>query len=129
MSNETVLVISDLQIPYHHIDSFHFLKELKRQYEALITQTASPIQFGNSLKFMSKVLELHYTKKVIILIDEYDTPITYSYLNKYYKKMVAFMKKLFSSGLKAICKNILFSTQPVIRTGEFCMDFFNSRMD
>ena len=72
----------------------------KRQYEALITQTASPIQFGNSLKFMSKVLELHYTKKVIILIDEYDTPITYSYLNKYYKKMVAFMKKLFSSGLK-----------------------------
>lgn len=73
----------------------------KRQYEALITQTASPIQFGNCLKFMSKVLELHYKKKVIILIDEYDTPITHAYLNKYYKKMVAFMKKLFSSGLKS----------------------------
>ncbi len=72
----------------------------KRQYEALLTQTAGPIQFGNSLKFMSKVLELHFNKKVIILIDEYDTPITSAYLNKYYKKMVAFMKKLFSSGLK-----------------------------
>ena len=69
----------------------------KRQYEALITQTASPIQFGNSLKFMSKVLNLHYNKKVIILIDEYDTPITYSYLNK---KTISFMKKLFSAGLK-----------------------------
>lgn len=31
--NDCILVISDLQIPYHHIDSFHFLKEIKKQFK------------------------------------------------------------------------------------------------
>jgi hypothetical protein len=33
MDNSCILVISDLQIPYHHIDSFLFLKELKKQFK------------------------------------------------------------------------------------------------
>ncbi len=33
MNNDRILVISDLQIPYHHIDSLLFLKELKRQFK------------------------------------------------------------------------------------------------
>ena len=28
-----ILVISDLHIPYHHKDSFDFLKEIKKQYK------------------------------------------------------------------------------------------------
>lgn len=31
--NDCILVISDLQIPYHHIDSFEFLKEIKKQFK------------------------------------------------------------------------------------------------
>lgn len=33
VSNECILVISDLQIPYHHQDSFEFLKEIKKQFK------------------------------------------------------------------------------------------------
>jgi len=31
--NRCVLVISDLHIPYHHKDSFAFLKEIKKQFK------------------------------------------------------------------------------------------------
>lgn len=33
MNNDCILVISDLQIPYHHVDSFLFLKEIKKQFK------------------------------------------------------------------------------------------------
>ena len=33
MPNKKILVISDLHIPYHHKDSFNFLKEIKKQYK------------------------------------------------------------------------------------------------
>ena len=31
--NRCVLVISDLHIPYHHKDSFDFLREIKKQFK------------------------------------------------------------------------------------------------
>ena len=30
--NKRILIISDLHIPYHHEDSFAFLREIKKQY-------------------------------------------------------------------------------------------------
>lgn len=33
MSNECILVISDMQIPHHHEDAFCFLKEIKKQFK------------------------------------------------------------------------------------------------
>lgn len=33
MKNSKVLVISDLHIPYHHKDSFNFLKEIKKEFK------------------------------------------------------------------------------------------------
>lgn len=31
--SDCILVISDLQCPYHHVDSFEFLKEIKKQFK------------------------------------------------------------------------------------------------
>tara|TARA_Y100000004_G_scaffold112964_1_gene126825 strand:+ start:1445 stop:2146 length:702 start_codon:yes stop_codon:yes gene_type:complete len=33
MKNSKVLIISDLHIPYHHKDSFNFLKEIKKEFK------------------------------------------------------------------------------------------------
>ena len=33
MKHKSILVISDLHIPYHHRDSFEFLKALKKKYK------------------------------------------------------------------------------------------------
>ena len=33
MTHKRILVISDLHIPYHHKDSFEFLREIKKEYK------------------------------------------------------------------------------------------------
>ena len=73
----------------------------KKQYETFITESPSSVKFAGSLKFITAALKSYYDKKVLILIDEYDTPITHSYLRGYYEKMVAFMRNLLSSALKS----------------------------
>ncbi|MBP0961429.1 MAG: hypothetical protein J5864_04735, partial [Oscillospiraceae bacterium] len=45
-----------------------------------------------SIAFLSELLSIHYGKKVIILLDEYDTPMVESYVKKYWDEVVAFMR-------------------------------------
>ena len=53
-----------------------------------------------SLKMLSDYLYRHYGKKVVILLDEYDTPMQEAYVNGYWEELVAFTKSLFSSTFK-----------------------------
>lgn len=53
-----------------------------------------------SLNMLSKLLMRHYGPKVIILLDEYDTPMQEAYVNGYWKEVVSFMRNLFNSTFK-----------------------------
>ncbi|MBM3198311.1 MAG: hypothetical protein FJZ58_03540, partial [Chlamydiae bacterium] len=72
----------------------------KRKYEALITETATKTKWEASLSFITEVYEKVLNKKTIILIDEYDAPITHAYVHGYYNEMIAFMRQLLSQALK-----------------------------
>lgn len=48
-----------------------------------------------SLNMLSRLLMKQYGKKVIILLDEYDTPMQEAYVNGYWDEMAAFMRNLF----------------------------------
>lgn len=48
-----------------------------------------------SLNMLSKLLMKQYGKKVIILLDEYDTPMQEAYVNGYWDALVAFITNLF----------------------------------
>ena len=54
----------------------------------------------DSLYNISMYLSLHYKKKVILLIDEYDVPLQSAFMHDYYDEMIMFMKNIFSSALK-----------------------------
>ena len=55
----------------------------------------------NSLKNLTKYLYDYYgKKKVVVLIDEYDTPIIQSYQAGYYKKAISFFKRFYGEALK-----------------------------
>ncbi len=53
-----------------------------------------------SLNMLSKLLMRYYGKKVIILLDEYDTPMQEAYVSGYWNDIVSFMRNLFNSTFK-----------------------------
>jgi len=79
------------------------LGEKLNTYKRICASTASESDYSDSLYFLSEVLYNHYKQKVMVLIDEYDTPIHEAFLqdhNNYYEKMVRFMRSLLSPLLK-----------------------------
>lgn len=54
----------------------------------------------NGLLTLSRLLQKHYQKKVIILIDEYDVPLAKANEQGYYDEMAALIRNIFSSSLK-----------------------------
>lgn len=53
-----------------------------------------------SLKTLSTLLEKHYGRKVIILIDEYDVPLAKANEHGYYDQMILLVRSLFEQALK-----------------------------
>ena len=53
-----------------------------------------------SLKALSEFLANYYEKRVIILLDEYDTPMQEAYVHGYWDEMAAFVRNLFNSTFK-----------------------------
>ena len=54
----------------------------------------------DALKVLVKILYKKYNKKVVILIDEYDSPLVSAYINGYYGKAKDFFKTFYSTVLK-----------------------------
>ena len=53
-----------------------------------------------SLNLISTLLEKIYGKKVLIFLDEYDTPLQEAYVNGYWDELVAFMRIMFNNAFK-----------------------------
>lgn len=92
------------------------IKELYRQFDFLLesdlmsesekrdfTQISTDMEDNEAsftLKALSGYLSRYYDKKVLILLDEYDTPMQEAYVNNYWGEMVAFTRSLFNSTFK-----------------------------
>ena len=69
-------------------------------FENIIMKNTNVEDLKEALKFLTKILYEKYNKKVVVLIDEYDTPLVSAYHNKYYKKTKDFFKTFYSIVLK-----------------------------
>lgn len=78
-----------------NLDSFD--KELLTQ---LLSRQMEEDTITSSLQELTEVLETHFSKKVVVLIDEYDVPLAKAYENGYYDKMVLLIRNLFGNVLK-----------------------------
>ncbi|MFO0759824.1 MAG: AAA family ATPase [Byssovorax sp.] len=67
---------------------------------AILERRASKSQLVIALERLSRLLARHHRQKVIILLDEYDTPIHAGYTHQYYDDVVAFFRDFLSGGLK-----------------------------
>jgi len=69
-------------------------------YERICNKTASASEMARALSVLSEMLYSHHDQKVIIIIDEYDTPIQQGHSNGFYDEVVLFMRNFFSGGMK-----------------------------
>ena len=66
----------------------------------ILREDISEAELSESLLTLTDILCRYYKKQVIVLIDEYDAPLTYAYGHGYYKEAVDFFKTLYSNVLK-----------------------------
>ena len=64
------------------------------------TKQISLEETKKGLRVFSDILANYYNQQVIILIDEYDAPLTYAYGHGYYKEAVDLFKTLYGNVLK-----------------------------
>ena len=69
----------------------------KEVMDRLLRGTASEKETKGSLLMLTKMMEAHYGKPVILLIDEYDVPITKASANGYYDEMLDVMKGILQA--------------------------------
>ena len=66
----------------------------------ILREDISEAELSEALLTLTDILCRYYKKQVIVLIDEYDAPLTYAYGHGYYKEAVEFFKTLYSNVLK-----------------------------
>ncbi|WP_022820288.1 AAA family ATPase [Fusobacterium russii] len=69
-------------------------------FNNILTRKPNMVELRNSLKFLSKILKDHHKKKVVLIIDEYDTPIVSGYEYGYYDEAISFFRSFLGSVLK-----------------------------
>ena len=102
--NETVIKIKDELIRiYNEYDyimkSGIYNTNEKMQYQSVCVGMSDTVA-QEAFKNLSNYLSRYYGKKVIILLDEYDTPMQEAYVNGYWEELVAFTRSLFNSTFK-----------------------------
>ena len=75
-------------------------KQDKDFFNKIINSNYSISELELALKNLCKYLYNYYGEKVIILIDEYDTPIQHSYFSGIYDEAIDFMRNFLSNTLK-----------------------------
>ena len=81
-------------------DSPYLMAEQKSDFKKIINGDINETHLKASLFNLTEYLYMHYKKKVMVLIDEYDAPIQTGYLNQYYEKAIGMMRSLLGTCLK-----------------------------
>ncbi len=90
------------------LKSDSFLPTDQDRFNKLLSGGGNLSDVCASINLLSEYLYEYYGKKVIILLDEYDTPMQEAYSNGYWDQLVAFMRKFM---------NETFKTNPYLERG------------
>ena len=93
-------IIAELYDKYDFLADSGILNENKRDYYGKVSAEMEEYVAADSLNRLSCFLSRYYAKKVIILLDEYDTPMQEAYVNGYWEELVAFTRSLFNASFK-----------------------------
>jgi len=75
-------------------------EQLADMAPAVRTGEVKAFLFRDAIKKLANLLHAHYGAPVVLLIDEYDTPLVEAWLKGYYDEMIEFMRPLLGGALK-----------------------------
>ena len=93
-------IITNLYSKYYFLRDSEVLTAKDREYFDRISADMSDSDATSALYQLSDFLCRYYGKKVIILLDEYDTPMQEAYVDGFWEELVAFTRSLFNSTFK-----------------------------
>ena len=93
-----IILKNEARRHYYLKNSDRLTDDDKKQYEQILLGTAE--NTADSLRLLSQLLFLHYDKKVVILIDEYDVPLDKAFQNGYYSEMTSLIRGILGQALK-----------------------------
>ena len=94
-------IITNLYNKYDFLLRSGYLNEKEREACHKVTADMEDYMASDSLRALSDYLMRYYGKKVIILLDEYDTPMQEAYVHGYWEEMADFIRSLFNATFKA----------------------------
>ena len=77
------------------LDSEKIYPEEKEKIKEILFCQEDEVDLKNSIKDLSKYLNRHYGKPVMLLVDEYDVPLQNAYVEGYYEEAIKFFKDFY----------------------------------
>ena len=93
-------IISDAFREYRDIMQSDRFTETDRQRFEMVNPTMDDVTAQRALKELGGYLETYYGRKVILFLDEYDTPMQEAYVGGYWDEFTTFIRSLFNSTFK-----------------------------
>ena len=93
-------IIVDVYRQHRYLNKEDCFTENEKQQMMEITEKMDDVTAQDALKNLSSYLKLLYGKKVLIFLDEYDTPMQEAYINGYWDEFTGFMRGLFNATFK-----------------------------
>ena len=96
-------IIADLYTKHRFLIECNQIDEIEKDYIRRVIQYQSQIPDDiatMAIHKLSDFLSRYYNKKVIILLDEYDTPMQEAYVNGFWEELVSFIRTMFNATFK-----------------------------
>ena len=93
-------ILTNLYSHYSFLRDSEALTDKDREYFDRVSSKMEDSDATSALYQLSGFLYRYYSKKVIILLDEYDTPIQEAYVDGFWDELTSFIRSLFNSTFK-----------------------------
>ena len=101
-------IVKELYSQYRFLLDGELLGESEKQDFQNVSVDMEDYEVSGAIRALAGYLFRYYGKRVIILLDEYDTPMQEAYVNGYWEELVSFTRNLF---------NATFKTNPYLERG------------
>ncbi len=93
--------IADIYEKNRYLLEKDILSDNEKKFYENVNIYMSDATLSDSINKMCSFMSRYYGKNVIILLDEYDTPMQEAYVNGYWKELVSFTRSFFNATFKS----------------------------